>query len=138
MASGDARRVWFPELIEALTAAWSPTLPWDELAALLAVLNERRKAIRSERGLRPPRFTCPGCGAASREDIPGISIRSALFALRKSGAVSEEECARLDASWQAHQSSNRLDSYGNPRPPRRPSPRASSTSCVRGHPAQRR
>jgi hypothetical protein len=29
MASGDAQRVWFPEMIEELTSAWSASTTWE-------------------------------------------------------------------------------------------------------------
>lgn len=115
MASGDAQRVWFPELLKALTAAWSPAMSWEELADLLERLNEQRKAIRNARGIVSPMQVCRGCGAASRADVPGISIRSALFALKNAGALGESELEQCDARWKRHQRARGLDAYGRAR-----------------------
>jgi len=45
---------------------------------------------------------CPRCGAKSRSDISGVSIRSALFALKKIGVVTEAEHEALDKSWRKY------------------------------------
>ena len=112
MASGDAQRVWFPEMLEELSSAWSPSMSWEDLARLCDRLTERRRAIRTSRGIRPPRTRCPKCGTVSQADITGITIRSAIFALKKVGAVDEEGFGALDRSWRRHRAKNRLDAFG--------------------------
>ena len=82
--AGDAQRVWFPEMLEVLTAAWSPTTSWDELVDLCGRLTDLRTDLRRSRGILAPLMKCPKCGSVSRGDIKGVSIRSALFALRRS------------------------------------------------------
>lgn len=57
-------------------------------------------------------FRCPKCGAVSRSDTAAVSIRSALFALIKIGAVTETEHKALDKRWRKYKTENRLDAYG--------------------------
>jgi hypothetical protein len=112
MAAGDAQRVWFPEMLETLLRTWSPSMTWEELAELCASMTERRRAIRQARGIEPPRIRCRKCGAISQSDISGVTIRSALFALKKAGVIDETELAALDKGWQKHRARNRLDACG--------------------------
>jgi hypothetical protein len=115
MPAGDAQRVWFPEMLEELKTAWSNSMPWDELADFCARMTELRKRIRAQRGVRPPKTRCSECGKVSRSDISGVSIRSALFALRNNGVIADDEFRELDKSWMKHKK-NGLDGYGR-KPP---------------------
>jgi hypothetical protein len=112
MPSGDAQRVWFPEMLEELTSAWSASMPWEELAELCQRMTEKHRAIRQSRGIVGPRTRCPKCGAISRGEITGVSVRSALFVLRKLGIVSEGEFKVLDRSWKKHREAAGIDAYG--------------------------
>ncbi|MFO7738901.1 MAG: endonuclease NucS [Desulfatiglandaceae bacterium] len=56
-------------------------------------------------------MTCKECGG--RMELPPISIRTALFALRKIGAVDEAGFKKLDREWGKHRKANGLDAYGN-------------------------
>lgn len=113
MASGDAQRVWFPEMLEEFAGAWSRSMGWPEFASLCVRIFERRRALRLARGIKPPRMKCPRCGAESTSDISGISIRSALFALKDGGVITDAEFSALDKSWQKYRRANRLDARGN-------------------------
>lgn len=115
MAAGDAQRVWFQEMVEELRQRWSPSLTWDEVVGLCGQAMVSRARIRQERGIFPPRTRCPHCGRVSQAEIPGISVRSLLFALRNDGQIDESELARLDRSWKKHRAANGLDAYGRPR-----------------------
>lgn len=112
MSAGDAKRVWFPEMIEELKASWSRTMPWEELAKFCARMTEERKRIRQERGIQPPKTRCPECGKVSRSDISGVSIRSALYALKKNGVITVDEFKVIDKSWMKHKKRNGLDADG--------------------------
>ena len=112
MPSGDAQRVWFPEMLEALRSTWSKEMTWVELVDFCRRMTERRKAIRHSRGIRPPKTRCPGCGRVSRTDISGVSVRSALFALKKDGIINEVEFKALDKSWKKYRAEHNLDPYG--------------------------
>ncbi|RLB61845.1 MAG: hypothetical protein DRI90_10430 [Deltaproteobacteria bacterium] len=85
--------------------------------------DRERKEIRLERGIQPPRTVplppgvrCPKCGETSwktsSKDPLGVSIRSALFALKKDGLINEAEFKERDKSWMKHKKKNGLDAYG--------------------------
>ncbi len=112
MPSGDAQRVWFPEMLEALTAAWSPSTTWDDLVDLCGRLTVLRKDLRHSRGIQAPLTKCPKCGSVSRGDIKGVSVRSALFALRKVGVVSDSDFQHLDRDWKKHRAARGLNELG--------------------------
>lgn len=112
MPRGDAQRVWFPEMLAELKARWTRETPWAELADFCARMTEMRRQIREDRGIRPPKTQCSKCGKVSRSDISGVSIRSALFALRNNGVVTDDEFKELDKSWMKHRKKNGLDPYG--------------------------
>ena len=118
MASGDAQRVWFPEMVDELRRRWSALLTWDDVARLCAEAMELRTRIRQQRHIVPPRTRCPRCGTVSQADIPGISVRSLLFALRNDGRIDASEFARLDRSWKKHRAASGLDAYGRADPGR--------------------
>ena len=114
MPSGDAQRVWFQEMLEELKKAWSSSMFWDDLADFCARMTERRKQIRKERGIQSPKMRCNRCGGAMRplSDVSGISIRSALFALRNNGVITNDELKKLDKSWMKYKKKNGLDACG--------------------------
>jgi hypothetical protein len=109
MAPGDAQRVWFPEMLEVLTATWSTSTTWDELIELCGRVTVLRTELRQSLGIQAPLMKCPKCGSISRSDIKGVSIRSALFALRKIGAISDSDFQRLDRDWKKHRAARGLD-----------------------------
>ena len=111
MASGDAQRVWFPEMLDELEHAWATGLCWDELVVFCHRMTDKGNAIRAWRGISKPLFRCPKCGVVARSDTK-VSIRSALFALQKIGAVTETERKALDKSWRDFRKEKRLDPYG--------------------------
>jgi hypothetical protein len=124
MPSGDAQRVWFPEMIEELKGAWSKAMTWEDLAYFCARMTDKRKEIRVDIGIHPPRERasppppgrqCPRCGQMSRPyraNPVGVSIRSALFALKNSGVITDTEFKSLDKSWMKHKVEHSLDLYG--------------------------
>ncbi len=112
MASGDAQRVWFPEMTAELTAWWDPGVSWSEFAAFCNVMMEKRTVLRQALGIKPPMMYCPKCNQYEPADIPGISIRSALFALKKAATISDEQFKEFDRSWKRYQRKNAIDGYG--------------------------
>ena len=122
MPSGDAQRVWFPEMLEELKTSWSESMSWDELAGFCARMTEMRKQIREERGIQSPKMRCNQCGGALRplSDVSGISIRSTLFALKNNGVITDDEFKNLDKSWMKHKKKNGLDAYGRKTTPKSP------------------
>ena len=112
MPSGDAQRLWFPEMLEELRSTWSGAMTWEELADFCGRMTEKRKEIRRTRDIQPPRTRCVKCGRVSSSDISGVSIRSALFALKNNGVVTDAEFKDLDRSWKRHKARHSLDPYG--------------------------
>jgi len=122
MPAGDAQRVWFPEMLDDLRSFWSKEAAWEKLADFCERMTEKRKEIRLTRGIQPPRraslqqgVRCPRCGqtsGANRADPLGVSIRSALFALKNNGVITGAEFKELDRSWMKHRAKHDLDPYG--------------------------
>lgn len=113
MPAGDAQRVWFPEMLDQLRSRWSRKMSWPQLAEFCAEMTELRREIRRTRGIVPPRTRCPHCGQVSRSDVKGVSIRSALYALKNGGVIAEDELKQLDKSWTRHRAAHGLDAYGD-------------------------
>jgi hypothetical protein len=99
-------------MLEVLKATWSPATSWDELVDLCGRLTDLRTELRRSRGILGPLMKCPKCGSVSRGDIKGVSIRSALFALRKVGALSDFDFRRLDRAFQKYRAARGLDPLG--------------------------
>jgi len=112
MPSGDAQRAWFPEMLEELQRYWSPDVSWDDLIKFCSRMTSVRAEIRQARGIKGPMMTCRKCGKRRRSRLPDISPRSALFALRKLGVISDETMKSLERDWAKHRQANGLDAYG--------------------------
>ena len=112
MPPGDAQRVWFPEMLADLRSTWSNAMTWEELADFCHRMAEKRGEIRQSRRIKPPRTRCSKCGQVSPSDDSRISIRSALFALKKIGVVTEVDHKSLDMVWLTYKTRNGLDAYG--------------------------
>lgn len=112
MPTGDAQRVWFPEMIEELWVTWSRAMTWEEVADFCVQMTEKRKEIRRMKGIRPPRLRCPRCGQVSRSASSGVSVRSALFALKNNGVVTAAEFKELERSWMRYRAEHDLDPFG--------------------------
>ena len=52
MASGDAQKVWFAEMIETLRKAWYPAMPVEALLCLRDRLEQSLETIRRERNIQ--------------------------------------------------------------------------------------
>ena len=118
MANGDVQRLWFPEMLAELKSVWSARMPWPELADLCARMTELRTEIRRARGIKGPMMRCGCCdevfdGGSDRR----VSMRSALFALRNEGVLTEFRLKRLDAKWKKYRKAKGLDAYGRPAEP---------------------
>ena len=111
MPAGDAQRAWFAEMLEDLKSHWSSDMTWEELAVFCHDMTEKRQRIKEARNITPPRMTCKKCGG--RMVLPPVTIRSALFALRKINAIDESEFKKLDREWGKHRKANGLDACGN-------------------------
>ncbi len=111
MAAGDVQRAWFPEMLDDLKAYWVTDWSWKGFAVFCEAMTEKRKQIKDSRSIKPPRMTCSKCGG--QVELLPISIRSALFALRKIKLINEAEFKKLEKEWAKFRKSNILDPYGN-------------------------
>lgn len=114
-------------MLNELERSWSNSMTWDALTAFCERMSEMRRQIRESRGIRAVRVQCTKCGAESRSDSGDVSVRSALFALRKTGIVAEADFKALDKQWKAHRKMRALDAYG--RAVEQAEQRKASTPC---------
>jgi hypothetical protein len=112
MTAGDASRIWFPEIVEALRAGWRPGLPCEGVVALRDCLQELLAAVRRERKLRPARYGCPDCGHEGSGAEAAISVRSMILALARFGIIDLLEMETAERHWQRYRRRNKLDRCG--------------------------
>lgn len=99
-------------MLEELQQSWSPDVSWDDFVEFCSRMTAVRAEIRQAKGIKPPMMTCPECGERHRAELPDISPRSALFALRKIGVISDEKMKSLDRDWAKYRKQNGQDAYG--------------------------
>ena len=92
----------------------SARMPWTELADLCARMTELRTEIRLARGIKGPMIRCSCDEVVDGGSGRRVSMRSALFALRNEGVLTEFRLKRLDAKWKKHRKAKGLDAYGRP------------------------
>ena len=114
MASGDASRTWFSELVEALRREWKPDMPWEEIIALRDRQDSMLQAIRLSRGTRPPTMWCPVCNQRTQQAPPSVSIRALILALGRFGIAPQTQVKSLETRWAKHRKQNGLDRNGKP------------------------
>jgi len=117
MASGDAQRVWFPEMKEELKIKWNSSLPWDECIKLCHDAYAMRTRLREEKGIKDPRMLCKKCGKLTHARLPSITLRSMLFELKKNGILDDDSLKSKDKEWKKYQRKHKLDGNGNPKSP---------------------
>ncbi len=112
MASGDVQRAWFPEMLTDLKQRWlSHEMTWDDLAIFCREMTEQRQKIKEAGNIKTSWGSCEACGG--KLVLSPISIRSALYALRKIGVIDDDRFKNLDRDWNKHRKTNGLDAYGN-------------------------
>jgi hypothetical protein len=112
MPSGDANRIWFPELVDILQARWHEEMPVDELIQLTAELDAALQAIRAERRIKSAMMWCPNCQKRHRSAPPRVSVPATIFALSRFGVASPETVKSTEKRWKRHRRENQLDLYG--------------------------
>ena len=95
MAAGDAQRVWFPEMIEALRSEWHHGMSFEATVELRDELDAMLQRIRSERHIRPPVFKCPHCGHVGEGAQPHVSVRAMILSLVRFDIVGAEQTKTL-------------------------------------------
>jgi hypothetical protein len=112
MASGDAQRTWFPEMIEMLRKEWRSSLTLEELIKLRDSLDATLQFIRRSRNILPPRIWCPHCKQYQRAGSPKVSVRATILALGRFDIANQQDIKALEKSWKKYRSENDLDLYG--------------------------
>ena len=112
MATGDAQRVWFPEMIEVLREEWRPEMPFDALVALRDSVDAMLQQIRAERHIRPPVLRCPECGKMAEAAEAHVSVRAMILSLLRFEIAPAEPTYALEKSWARYRKQNGLDLYG--------------------------
>ncbi len=112
MASGDASRTWFSEMVEALRREWRPDMPWEQVIALRDRLDAMLQEIRSSRQIRLPTMWCPACNERTQQAPPSVSVRALIFALGRFGIAPQAEVKSLEKRWAKHRKENSLDRNG--------------------------
>lgn len=112
MASGDAQRAWFPEMLENLKETWNKNMTWEQICTLCGEMQSIRNKIREEKNIKPIRFFCKKCGKYHVTPPLPITIRSLLFALKKIKKITDEEFNKLDKDWKKYRKTKNLDCYG--------------------------
>jgi hypothetical protein len=112
MAQGDAQRVWFPEMIERLRAAWRDGLSFDELVTLRDEQDEMLQRLRQERDIHSPIVKCKKCGYKGEGAAPHVSVRAMILSFHRFGIAAAEPVHDLEKNWAAHRKQHGLDLYG--------------------------
>lgn len=112
MASGDANRTWFSEMVEALRREWRPDMPWEQVIALRDRLEAMLQEIRSSRQISLPTMWCPACNERTLQAPPSVSVRALIFALGRFGIAPQAEVKSLEKRWAKHRKENSLDRNG--------------------------
>ena len=112
MASGDAQRTWFPEMIEMLNQTWSASMSESEWLALRDRLDTILQTIWSARHILPAMMWCPHCQARHRSAPPKVSVRAIILALGRFGMASASEVKALERRWNTYRRRHHLDRYG--------------------------
>jgi len=112
MASGDASRTWFSEMIDTLRQEWNSEMSWEQVITLRDRLDAMLQEIRTSRSIRPPTMWCPVCKKQSQQAPPRVSVRATILALGRFGIVAAAEVKSLEKRWAKHRKENSLDRNG--------------------------
>ncbi len=75
-------------------------------------MTQKRKQVRPERGIQPPKTRCTKRGEVSKSASSGVSIRSAQFAVKNNGVITDAEFKALGKSRLKYKTKCGLDPYG--------------------------
>lgn len=102
MASGDAQRTWFPEMIGMLKDDWHASMSLDALISLRDRLDATLQTIRTERHILPAMMYCPRCQKRHRAAPPKVSVRAMILALARFEIAPQSEVKTLEKLWNKH------------------------------------
>ncbi len=112
MASGDAQRTWFPEMVVRLRAEWYEGMSIPALIGLRDELDGTLHRIRTGRNIKTPIITCRRCGTTGPAAEPHVSVRALILALARFEIASKDQTRALEKEWAAYRKQHRLDVAG--------------------------
>ncbi len=112
MASGDAQRIWFSEMIEMLREGWNSSMSCEDLISLRDRIDATLQRIRAEREILPPMMRCPTCQKRYRSASPKVSVRATILALVRFRIALESEVKSLEKLWKKYMKEKDLNIYG--------------------------
>jgi len=112
MASGDAQRIWFPEMIEMLREGWNSSMSCGDLISFCDRIDATLQRIRTEREILPPMMWCPTCQKRHRSAPPKVSVRATILALGRFRIALESEVKSLEKLWKKYMKEKDLNIYG--------------------------
>lgn len=114
MASGDAQKVWFPEMIAMLRKAADPAMSVEAVLVLCDRLDATLQHIRRTRQILPAMMWCPHCQARHRAAPPSVSVRATILALGRFACARASEVQALEKQWNSYRKQHQLDRHGQP------------------------
>jgi hypothetical protein len=112
MASGDAQRTWFPEMIVRLRSEWHEGVSMPALISLRDELDGMLQRIRTGRNIQTPIVTCRTCGTTGPAAEPHVSVRALILAVARFGIASKDQTRVLEKRWAEYRKQHRLDIEG--------------------------
>ena len=114
MASGDAQKVWFPELIAMVRQAGAPAMSMETLLRLRDRLDTILQTLRQTRQILPAMMWCPHCQARHRAAPPSVSVRAPILALGRFTRATASEVQALEKQWNSYRRQHQLERNGQP------------------------
>jgi hypothetical protein len=111
MASGDAQKVWFPEMIAMLRQAAEPVMSMEAVLGLRDRLDATLQHLRRTRQILPAMMWCPHCQAHHRAAPPRVSVRATILAMGRFAAVAPTDVQALEKRWNRYRRQHQLDRY---------------------------
>ena len=112
MPSGDAQRIWFPEMIVRLRSEWHEEMSIPALIGLRDELDETLHRIRAGRNIQRPIITCRRCGRTGHAAEPRVSVRALILALARFEIASKDQTRPLEKEWATYRKQHQLDIEG--------------------------
>jgi hypothetical protein len=112
MASGNAQRTWFPEMVVRLRAEWHEGMSIPALIGLRDELDGTLHRIRTGRNIKTPIITCRRCGRTGPAAEPHVSVCALILALARFEIASKDQTRALEKEWAAYRKQHRLDIAG--------------------------
>jgi hypothetical protein len=112
MPSGDAQRIWFPEMIVRLRSEWHERVSMPALINLRHELDGMLQRIRTDRNIQTPIITCRRCGTTGPAAEPHVSVRALILAVARFGIASKDQTHALEKAWAEYRKQHQLDIKG--------------------------